>query len=77
MFEDRKYAIIDISEVSNIDFEEVLETSADTLRYNLAGTKTFVKWEGAAPAYFFGATTYTHEEILEIINNSEWYEDEE
>jgi len=77
MFEDRKYAIIDSSEVSNIDFDEVLETSADTLRYNLAGTKTFVKWEGAAPAYFFGATIYTHEEILEILNNSEWYEDEE
>mgnify|MGYP003658399744 CR=1 FL=1 len=76
MFENRKYTIIDISEVGNIDFDEVLEYSADTLRYNLAGTKAFVKWEGETPAYFFAATIYTHAEILEILNNSEWNEGE-
>ena len=76
MFENRKYVIIDVSEVDNINFDEVLEYSADTLRYNLAGTKTFVKWDGETPAYFFGATTYTNAEMLEILNNSEWNEEE-
>jgi hypothetical protein len=40
----RNYVIIDASEVSSVDFNQVLETSADTLRYNLAGTQTFVKF---------------------------------
>ena len=30
------YAIINTSDLSNIDFDQIGETSADTLRYNLA-----------------------------------------
>ena len=76
MFENRKYIIIDSSEVDNINFDEVLQTSKETLRYNLDGTKTFVKWDGETPDYFLGATTYTNAEMLEILNNSEWNEGE-
>jgi len=76
MFENRKYIIIDSSEVDNINFDEVLEYSKETLRYNLDGTKTFVKWDGETPAYFASATTYTNAEMLEILNNSEWNEGE-
>ena len=47
MFENRKYVIIDKDEVSSVDFSKVLETSADTLRYSLDGSKTFVKYNRA------------------------------
>ena len=66
------YVIIDASEVSSVDFNQVFETSADTLRYNLAGTQTFVKFEGDAPSFLEGKTQYTHSEILAILATDEW-----
>ena len=38
-----KYVIFDVSEVWKIDFDEVMETSIDTLRKSNDETKTFVK----------------------------------
>jgi hypothetical protein len=68
----RNYVIIDASEVSSVDFNQVLETSADTLRYNIAGTKTFVKYEGDTPSFLAGKTVNTHSEMLEILAGEEW-----
>ena len=42
MFENRKWVIISKDDVSSVDFSQVLETSADTLRYSNDGNKTFV-----------------------------------
>ena len=68
----RQYVIIDESEVSSVDFNQVLETSADTLRYNIAGTKTFVKFEGNTPSFLAGKTVNTHSEMLAILAGEEW-----
>ena len=68
----RKYVIIDADEVDDIIFSEVLETSASTLRFNLAGTQTFVKYVGAKPHFLYGKTTYTHSQILEILATAAW-----
>ena len=43
--ENRQYMIFSLSEVGLIDFNEVLQTSAETLRKSTDGTKSFVKWE--------------------------------
>ena len=72
----RTYCIIDASDVSSVDFDQVAETSADTLRYSLDGTKTFVKYEGTQPSFLLGKTEYTHEEILTILRGPEWTSDE-
>lgn len=73
---DRKYVIFDISEVGTINFSEVMETSQDTLRLSVDGTKSFVKYEGDQPASVAALTTktqeYTHSEILDILATSEW-----
>ncbi len=45
MFENRKYVIFEVSEIDAIDFSQVLETSAETLRKSVDETKTFVKYE--------------------------------
>ena len=68
----RNYVIIDASEVSNVDFNQVLEASADALIYNLDGTKTIVKYEGEQPSSLSGKTEYTHSEILAILSGDEW-----
>jgi len=68
----RTYCIIDASDVSSVDFDQVAETSADTLRYSVDGTKTFVKYEGTQPSFLSGKTEYTHSEILSILSGPEW-----
>lgn len=67
-----KYIIINKSEVANVDFSKVKETSANTLRYSVDDTKTFVKFEGDAPAFLSGKQEYTHAQILEILSGEEW-----
>ena len=71
MLENRKYVIINSSDVSSINFDEVMETGEE-LRYNNAGTKTFVKFEGNTPEFLSGKTQYTYSEILTELNKSEW-----
>ena len=41
-------------------------------RYNNAGTKTFVKFEGDTPEFLSGKTQYTYSEIKAELNKSEW-----
>lgn len=75
-FENRHYVIFDLTEVDTIDFSEVMETSAETLRKNLANTQSFVKYESVMPASVAALTTrsqeYTHEEILAILAGTDW-----
>lgn len=75
-FENRHYVIFDLTEVDTIDFSEVMETSADTLRKNLANTQSFVKYESDMPASVAALTTrsqeYTHEEILTLLAGADW-----
>jgi len=68
----RTYVIIEASDVSGVDFSQVLETSADTLRYNNDNSKTFVKYEGSQPSFLNGKTTYTHTEILTELAKEDW-----
>ena len=72
----RTYVIIDASAVSSVDFDQVLETSADTLRYSVDGTKTFVKFRGDTPSFLIGEPQYDHSEILTILSGPEWTSDE-
>ena len=76
IYENREYMIFNISELPQIDFSQVLETSAETVRKSVDGTKTFVKWEGPEPSCVTSLTTkegpYTYEEILQILSGPEW-----
>ena len=73
---EKKYVIIEKDHVDSIEFKHVIETSKATLRYNLDGTKTIVKFTGDVPPFLDGETIYSHSEIIEIINNPDngWIE---
>jgi hypothetical protein len=75
-FEHREYLILPVSEITKVDFNLVLETSAETVRKSIDETKTFVKWEGAEPAFVATISgsegPYTYEEILDILTGIEW-----
>ena len=44
-YENREFMIFSVNELDKIDFTQVLETSADTVRRSVDGTKTFIKYE--------------------------------
>jgi hypothetical protein len=77
MYENRQFAIFSVTELDQINFTEVLETSAETVRKSVDGTKTFVKWDAETPPPSVQALTtiqgyYTYTEILEILSGEEW-----
>ena len=76
-FNNRKYAILDTSETGSIDFSQVMETSADTLKFNLSGSQTFVKFEGDTPSFLEGKTSYTHREMLNKFSMDYGWEERE
>ena len=75
----RDFMIFNTSETGSIDFNDVAETSVDTLRLNVSGSRTFVKWNGDIPTSVSSLTTkegpYTHQQILTILTGSEWVDD--
>ena len=75
-YDNRRYMIFNVSELNQIDFNLVLETSAETVRKSVNQTKTFVKWDGMMPSCVSNLTTkegpYTYDEILQILNTPEW-----
>ena len=68
--------IFNVSELSQIDFNQVLETSTTTVRKSVDETKTFVKWDGDIPSSVNSLTTkegpYTHDEMLTILSTNFW-----
>jgi len=74
-FDHRHWVIISASDVSNIDFSQVMEDSAQTMRYSVDGTLTFVKYEGDMPSSVTACSSksqeYSHSEILAILNNED------
>ena len=66
---EKKYVIINKEYVNSVDFQKVIETSEATLRYNLDGTQTIVKFIGEVPSFLDGDKIYSHDEIIETINN--------
>jgi GGDEF domain-containing protein len=72
----RTYVILDASEVGNVNFDTVIQTSADRLRYSLDGSKFVIKFEGDTPSFLIGEPQYDHAEILSILEGPEWSSDE-
>ena len=75
--EPKYYVIFNVSELGKIDFTQVFETSAETIRKSVDETLTFVKYDTEEmPSSIVSLDTkqgpYSHEEILEILATPEW-----
>ena len=76
-YDNREFMIFAVSELDQIDFTQILETSIDTVRKSVDGLKTFVKWDGLTiPSSVDSLTTkegpYTYNEMLDILATPEW-----
>jgi hypothetical protein len=75
--EPKYYVIFNVSELDKIDFNQVFETSAETVRKSVDETLTFVKYAtDEMPSSVASLDTkqgpYSHTEILEILATPEW-----
>ena len=75
-YEQRQFMIFNVSELEQIDFSQVLETSSETVRKSVDGSKTFVKWQGDIPLSVGSLITkegpYTYQEMITILSSEEW-----
>jgi hypothetical protein len=75
--EPKYYVIFNVSELDKIDFDQVFETSIETVRKSVDETLTFVKYKDEEmPSSVASLETkqgpYSHTEILEILATPEW-----
>lgn len=80
IYNNRQFMVFNISEITNINFDEVLETSIETIRKSVDGSKIFVKWDGdKIPNSVDSLTTkegpYTYDEILKVLETPEWVDE--
>ena len=74
---ERKYIVFNVTEIEKIDFNEVLETSEETLRKSVDENLTFVKYEGTEmPTSINSLETkqgpYSHYEFLNVLDTEVW-----
>tara|TARA_B100000745_G_C19934509_1_gene314765 strand:+ start:58 stop:324 length:267 start_codon:yes stop_codon:yes gene_type:complete len=72
----RKFVVFNVSEIDDINYDEVIERSANFLRLSLDGEKTFVKYEGDMPDSVDSLTTkedvMSYSEIRELLATEDW-----
>ena len=67
--EDRKYVIITIEDVEDVDFDQIMQTDVNSLRISEDAASTFVKFQGETPSFLEGKTQYTHKEFVAILKD--------
>ena len=63
--------------VGNTFIDAAIESSKNTLRLSVDGTKTILKWDNETPEVFEGMDTYTHAEILAELAGADWTSQED
>ena len=78
--DNRKWVIITLASYTTEQLENLcanaIQTSKETLRKTLDGTKAILKWDGNTPEVFDGMTTLNHSEILIELAKNTWTRDE-
>jgi hypothetical protein len=80
MHNNKTYAVINLTDISLIDFSQVAQSSASTIRKSLDNTQFVIKWqEGYEPTFISDGTVipvgiYDHHAILELMATPAWSE---
>jgi len=72
------YATISIIDLNEIDFSQIHETSAETIRKSLDGTEFIIKYD-AVPTFISDGSVeilqaMNHDEALQLMATDEWSE---
>jgi len=78
MENNRTYTILNISDLANVDFTQVGETSENTIRKSLDETQFLIKYNTTPTFISDGTVTpvevLNHTEVLELMAKAEWSE---
>lgn len=81
MYTERKYIVFPSNQLDLINFDEVLETSINSVVKSINGDLTFVKWNGNTPECVSGLTNtsgpYSHAEMLNLLTTNVWVNNEQ
>jgi hypothetical protein len=72
------YVTLSVTEIPQLDFSQIEQTSAETLRKSIDETQTIVKWitDAGVPSCISSLTTkgpyMTHDEALELMSTTAW-----
>lgn len=78
------YVIANTSELNNIDYSQVSQTSAETVRKSIDLTKFILRYDGTKPSTiqsledndklvsYDGKKYFSHPQILNIVKDVEW-----
>ena len=81
---EKTYVIANITELNNVDYSQVDQTTADTVRKSIDLTKFILKYDGVKPSTIQSLDTngklvsydnnkyFTHPQILQIASTTEW-----
>jgi len=69
-----KYVIANIEDLDNIDFNQVIQTSKETVRKSIDGSLFILKFKGVCPDFLNKYDKYNSEEIRTILSTPEWTE---
>ena len=72
MLENRKYIIVNVSDITDEMIANAMQTSISALRKTNDGSKAILKWDGDTPSCFDGMTTYSHSEIKTELVKTNW-----
>ena len=78
-YSDRTYATVLTSGIGSVDFSQVMETSADTVRKSVDGTEFVLKWKTANLPSFISPSgsmvptwSGSHANCLSLMTGSAW-----
>tara|TARA_R100001440_G_scaffold14972_1_gene25494 strand:+ start:62 stop:307 length:246 start_codon:yes stop_codon:yes gene_type:complete len=78
MKNNRTYTILNISDLANVDFSQVGETSQNTIRKSLDETQFVIKYNTAPTFISDGTVTpvevLSYTEVLELMSTDQWSE---
>ena len=76
----KTYAVINLTDIGLIDFSQVAQSSASTVRKSLDNSQFVIKWqEGYEPTFISDGSVVplqvlSHSECLELMATSDWSE---
>ena len=74
-YSNRKWVIVNVSDITDEMIDNAIQSSMSTLRKSLDNSKAILKWDGDTPSCFDGMTTYNHSQILTELASSDWTEE--
>jgi hypothetical protein len=67
-----KYLLVEAEHTNIINFDDVMEKSLESSRWNRDKTMVVLKCKGNIPTWYVNRAIYTHEHIIKLMQTYKW-----